>query len=127
MVASDLSVLARRFAWLFGVAGLLIPLLIDAAWWLGWMEQIIPHYLLDWVILVWPWSRLLIHAEEASLPLAFLNPGDHRGAERPALCGGGRFGGSPYRARGAPVMRERARYGFALTTTLHPTNFMPNR
>ena len=69
---SDLAAMARRFAWGFGVVGLLIPLLIEAAWALGWMEQVIPHYLLEWVILVWPWSWLLIYAEDASVVLALL-------------------------------------------------------
>ncbi len=71
-MAPDLAPLARRFAWGFGVVGLLIPLIIEAAWWLGWMEQLIPHYLLEWVILVWPSSWLLIYAEDAGVPLALL-------------------------------------------------------
>ena len=71
-MALDLAAVTRRFAWGFGLVGLLIPLVIEAAWWLGWMEQIIPHYVLDWVILVWPWSWLLIYAEGASLPVALL-------------------------------------------------------
>lgn len=68
----DLAASARRFAWGFGVAGFLIPLMIEAAWRFGWMEQIIPHYLLEWVIIVWPWSWLLIYAEHASVVLALL-------------------------------------------------------
>jgi len=67
-MASDLSVFARRFAWGFGVAGLLIPLIIEAAWQLDWVDWIIPGYLLDWVIVVWPWSALTVYAEDASLP-----------------------------------------------------------
>lgn len=69
---SDLAIFARRFALGFGAAGLLIPLLIEATWRLGWMEQIIPHYLLEWVILVWPWSWLLVYAEDAGLLLVLL-------------------------------------------------------
>lgn len=44
-------------------------MLIEAMWRLGWLHRILPLELLDWVIVVWPWSRLLVHAEEASLPL----------------------------------------------------------
>ncbi len=69
-MALDLALWTRRFAWGFGIAGLLIPLAIEAAWRLGWMEQVIPHYLLEWVIVVWPWSWLLIYAEDAGLLLS---------------------------------------------------------
>ena len=68
-MASDLSAFARRFAWGFGVVGLLIPLLIEGVWRLDW---IIPDYLLDWVIVVWPWSALLVYAEDVGPPLALL-------------------------------------------------------
>jgi len=71
-VASDLGVFARRFAWGFGIAGFLIPVLIEGAWRLDWMDWIIPDYLLDWVIVVWPWSALLVYAEDAGVPLALL-------------------------------------------------------
>lgn len=71
-MASDLSLFARRFAWGFGVAGLLIPLLIEGVWRLDWLDRIIPDYLLDWVIVVWPWSALLVYAEDVGLPLALL-------------------------------------------------------
>ncbi len=71
-VALDLAAGTRRFAWGLGVVGLLITLLIEAAWWLGRMEQVIPHYVLDWVTLVWPSSWLLMYAEDASVPLALL-------------------------------------------------------
>ena len=36
------------------------------------MDWIIPDYLLDWVIVVWPWSALLVYAEDAEVPLALL-------------------------------------------------------
>jgi hypothetical protein len=68
-VASDRGVFARRFAWGFGIAGFLIPALIEGAWRLDW---IIPDYLLDWVIVVWPWSTLLVYAEDAEAPMALL-------------------------------------------------------
>lgn len=71
-MTSDLPTVARRWAWGFGGAGLLIPLLIEAAWRLDWLGRIIPDSLLDWVIVVWPWSGLLIFAEEASLPVGVL-------------------------------------------------------
>jgi len=71
-VASDLGVFARRFAWGFGIAGFLIPVLIEGAWRLDWMDWIIPDFLLDWVIVVWPWSALLVYAEDAGVPLALL-------------------------------------------------------
>ena len=71
-MASDLPAFARRFAWGFGVAGFLIPVLIEAAWRLDWMDWIIPDYLLDWVIVVWPWSALTVYAENASLPVTLL-------------------------------------------------------
>ena len=71
-MASDLGVFARRFAWGFGIAGFLIPVLIEGAWRLDWMDWIIPDYLLDWVIVVWPWSALLVYAEDAGVPLALL-------------------------------------------------------
>ena len=71
-MVSDLGVFARRFAWGFGVAGFLIPALIESAWRLDWMDRIIPDYLLDWVIVVWPWSALLVYAEDAEVPLALL-------------------------------------------------------
>ena len=64
-MASDRGVFARRFAWGFGIAGFLIPVLIEGAWRLDWMDRIIPDYLLDWVIVVWPWSALLVYAEDA--------------------------------------------------------------
>lgn len=70
--ASDPSVLARRFAWGFGIAGLLIPLLIEGAWRLEWMDRLVPDWLLDWVIVVWPWSALLVHAEEGTPPFVIL-------------------------------------------------------
>jgi hypothetical protein len=68
-VASDRGVFARRFAWGFGIAGFLIPALVEGAWRLDW---IIPDYLLDWVIVVWPWSTLLVYAEDAEAPMALL-------------------------------------------------------
>jgi hypothetical protein len=68
-VASDRGVFARRFAWGFGIAGFLIPALIEGAWRLDW---IVPDYLLDWVIVVWPWSTLLVYAEDAEAPMALL-------------------------------------------------------
>lgn len=71
-MASDLGVFARRFAWGFGIAGFLIPVLIEGAWRLDWMDWIIPDYLLDWVIVVWPWSALLVYAEDAEVSLALL-------------------------------------------------------
>jgi len=71
-VASDHGAFARRFAWGFGIAGFLIPVLIEGAWRLDWMDWIIPDYLLDWVIVVWPWSALLVYAEEAEAPAALL-------------------------------------------------------
>ena len=71
-MASDLGVFARRFAWGFGIAGFLIPVLIEGAWRLDWMDWIIPDYLLDWVIVVWPWSALLVYAEDADALLALL-------------------------------------------------------
>ncbi|MEK7364935.1 MAG: hypothetical protein AAB016_13285 [candidate division NC10 bacterium] len=71
-MASDLGVFARRFAWGFGIAGFLIPVLIEGAWRLDWMDWIIPDYLLDWVIVVWPWSALLVYSEDAEVPLALL-------------------------------------------------------
>ena len=71
-MASDLGVFARRFAWGFGIAGFLIPVLIEGAWRLDWMDWIIPDYLLDWVIVVWPWSALLVYAEDAEMSLALL-------------------------------------------------------
>ena len=71
-MASDRGVFARRFAWGFGIAGFLIPVLIEGAWRLDWMDWIIPGYLLDWVIVVWPWSALLVYAEDAEPPLAAL-------------------------------------------------------
>ncbi|KRT71996.1 MAG: hypothetical protein XU13_C0032G0024 [Candidatus Rokubacteria bacterium CSP1-6] len=71
-MASDLGVFARRFAWGFGIAGFLIPVLIEGAWRLDWMDWIIPDFLLDWVIVVWPWSALLVYAEDAGVPLALL-------------------------------------------------------
>ncbi len=71
-MASNLGVFARRFAWGFGIAGFLIPVLIEGAWRLDWMDWIIPDYLLDWVIVVWPWSALLVYAEDAEVPLAAL-------------------------------------------------------
>ena len=55
-----------------GIAGFLIPVLIEGAWRLDWMDWIIPDYLLDWVIVVWPWSALLVYAEDAEVPLALL-------------------------------------------------------
>ncbi len=70
--ASNPSVLARRFAWGFGIAGLLLPLLIEGAWRLEWMDRSVPDWLLEWVIVVWPWSALLGHAEEGSLPFVVL-------------------------------------------------------
>ena len=36
------------------------------------MDWIIPDFLLDWVIVVWPWSALLVYAEDAGVPLALL-------------------------------------------------------
>ena len=71
-MASNLGVFARRFAWGFGIAGFLIPVFIEGAWRLDWMDWIIPDYLLDWVIVVWPWSALLVYAEDAEAPLAAL-------------------------------------------------------
>jgi len=71
-MASGLGVFARRFAWGFGIAGFVIPVLIEGAWRLDWMDWIIPDYLLDWVIVVWPWSALLVYAEDADVPLALL-------------------------------------------------------
>lgn len=71
-MASDHGAFARRFAWGFGIAGFLIPVLIEGAWRLDWMDWIIPDYLLDWVIVVWPWSALLVYAEEAEAPVALL-------------------------------------------------------
>jgi hypothetical protein len=71
-VPTDLGVFARRFAWGFGIAGFLIPVLIESAWRLDWMEWIIPDWMLDWVIVVWPWSALLVYAEDAEAPLAVL-------------------------------------------------------
>ena len=71
-MASDLSIFARRFAWGFGIAGFLIPLLIEGAWRLDWMDWIMPDYLLEWVIVVWPWSVLTVFAEDAMLPMALL-------------------------------------------------------
>jgi hypothetical protein len=71
-VASDLGVFARRFAWGFGIAGFLIPVLIEGAWRLDWMDWLMPDYLLDWVIVVWPWSALLVYAEDADALLALL-------------------------------------------------------
>ncbi len=68
----DLPAFARRFAWGFGIAGFLVPVLIEAAWRLDWMDWIIPDYLLDWVIVVWPWSALTVYAEDASLLFALL-------------------------------------------------------
>ena len=44
----------------------------EAAWRLDWMDWIIPDFLLDWVIVVWPWSALLVYAEDAGVPLALL-------------------------------------------------------
>lgn len=71
-MALGIAALTRGFGWGFGIAGFLIPVLIEASWRFGWMEQVVPHYLLEWVILVWPWSWLLMYAEDASLPLALL-------------------------------------------------------
>lgn len=71
-MASDLPRFARRFAWGFGIAGFGIPVLIEAAWRLDWMDWLLPDFLLDWVIVVWPWSALTVYAEDASLPLALL-------------------------------------------------------
>lgn len=64
----DVADLVRRFAWGFGLAGLGLPLLIEALWQVGLME-LLPPEALEWLIVVWPWLRLLVHAEEAS-PLA---------------------------------------------------------
>ncbi len=71
-MASDVPVFARRFAWGFGIAGFLIPVLIEAAWQLDWMEWLVPDWMLDWVIVVWPWSALTVYAEEVALPLSLL-------------------------------------------------------
>lgn len=71
-MASDLARFARRFAWGFGIAGFVIPVLIEAAWRLDWMDWLVPDYLLDWVPLVWPWSVLTAYAEDAALPMALL-------------------------------------------------------
>jgi hypothetical protein len=66
---------AQRFAWGFGAAGLLIPLFIEAAWWTGLidlLDEFLPPAVLDWVVVVWPWSRLLVHAEDTGVALGLL-------------------------------------------------------
>lgn len=66
-----MSVVVRRFAWGFGVVGLAVPLLIEAASLAGLMGEVIPPGLLDWVILVWPLVGLTA-VEDAGLPVYLL-------------------------------------------------------
>lgn len=66
-----MSAVVRRFAWGFGVAGLVIPLLIEGAWMLGLLERFIPGILLEWVILVWPLVGLTA-VEDVGVPVYVL-------------------------------------------------------
>jgi hypothetical protein len=55
-----------------GGAGLLVPLLIETAYWLGFLDPVVPHYLNHDVLLAWPTAAWLFYAGAGSAARAFL-------------------------------------------------------
>jgi hypothetical protein len=55
-----------------GGAGVLVPLLVETAYWFGLLDPVVPHYLNQNVLLVWPTAAWLLSAGAGSAARAFL-------------------------------------------------------
>ena len=55
-----------------GGLGALIPLGVQAAYWLGYLDPVIPHYLNEAVLRVWPTAAWLMTADDGGTARAVL-------------------------------------------------------
>jgi len=74
--ASSMLDLVRRWviggAILGGGVGGLVPLGIEAAYWLGFLDPVVPHYLNRDVLFAWPTAGWLLSAGKGGVVHAFL-------------------------------------------------------
>lgn len=52
--------------------GALVPLAIEAAYWFGFLDPVVPHYLNRDVLLTWPTAGWLLSAGKGGVARAFL-------------------------------------------------------
>ena len=70
MVLMRRSVIAGAFGG--GSAGVLVPLGIETAYWLGYLDPVVPHYLNGNVLVAWPTAAWLLYAGVGTAGRAFL-------------------------------------------------------